>query len=374
MRMKPRGVGRGPDRGGGRARRACPRSCSVPCSSCRLGGASAGSAAGCFCVQDQAPRGRVPAALPDALQMLAGALRSGFALNQSIGAVVREGVEAGPASSVARCRRCGSAPTSTTPSSGGRAHGQLRHGLVVMSIRTSREVGGNLAEVLETTVHTMRERVQLRGQVQVLSAEGRLAAKVLTGLPILMTVYLFFRRDLPARHVHDRRRHRHPLRGRRPAPRRLVLVEPAHQDRGVVMLVIGVLGHRRRGGARALPDVRDGRRPPKGSPPTTLEEQQAPPSRAGSAIRARCPACTSGWARWRAGSPRRTTCSGCSTSSTSPATRATGASDRVLAVQGLRSGDRRRVRPAVRRQAGRRAVRARRRWAVRSASSCRTCS
>jgi tight adherence protein B len=33
------------------------------------------------------------AALPDALQLVAGALRSGFALNQSIGAVVREGIE-----------------------------------------------------------------------------------------------------------------------------------------------------------------------------------------------------------------------------------------------------------------------------------------
>ncbi|HEY2273199.1 MAG TPA: type II secretion system F family protein [Jatrophihabitantaceae bacterium] len=129
--------------------------------------------------------------LPDALQMLAGALRTGFALNQALGTVVREGIE----------------PVS---SEFGRALHEVRlganledalddvvdrmksydMGLVVMAIRTAREVGGNLAEVLQTTVHTMRERVELHGQVRVLSAEGRFSAKVLVALPILMAVYL----------------------------------------------------------------------------------------------------------------------------------------------------------------------------------------
>jgi len=69
-------------------------------------------------------------------------------------------------------------------------------GLVVMAIRTAREVGGNLAEVLQTTVGTMRERVQLHGQVRVLTAEGRFSAKVLVALPLLMAVYLLlFKKD-----------------------------------------------------------------------------------------------------------------------------------------------------------------------------------
>lgn len=129
--------------------------------------------------------------LPDALHMLAGALRSGFALNQSIGAVVREGVEpvSGEFGRALQEVRLGAELVDALEAVAERM-GSYDMQLVVMSIRTSREVGGNLAEVLETTVHTMRERVQLRGQVQVLSAEGRLAAKVLTGLPILMTVYL----------------------------------------------------------------------------------------------------------------------------------------------------------------------------------------
>jgi len=59
-----------------------------------------------------------------------------------------------------------------------------------LAVRISREVGGNLAEVLTNTVHTMRERAQLRGLVRVLSAEGRISAKVLIGLPFALAGYL----------------------------------------------------------------------------------------------------------------------------------------------------------------------------------------
>jgi Flp pilus assembly protein TadB len=135
--------------------------------------------------------------LPDALQLVAGALRSGFALNQSIGAVAREGVEpvAEEFSRVLQEVRLGAELEDALDDLALRV-GSYDLELVVMAIRTAREVGGNLAEVLQTTVVTMRERVQLRGQVQVLSAEGRFSAKVLTGLPILMAGYLFaFKRD-----------------------------------------------------------------------------------------------------------------------------------------------------------------------------------
>lgn len=137
------------------------------------------------------------AGLPEALQLVAGALRSGFALNQSIGAVVREGVEpvAGEFGRALQEVRLGAELVDALDATAKRMN-SLDLELVVMCIRTSREVGGNLAEALQTTVNTMRERVQLKGQVRVLSAEGRLAAKVLVALPILLAVYFYFvRRD-----------------------------------------------------------------------------------------------------------------------------------------------------------------------------------
>jgi len=61
---------------------------------------------------------------------------------------------------------------------------------VVMAIRIQREVGGNLAELLTTVAATLREREYLRRQVSVLSAEGRLSAFILGGLPPLFIGYL----------------------------------------------------------------------------------------------------------------------------------------------------------------------------------------
>ncbi len=131
------------------------------------------------------------AALPDALQLVAGAMRAGFTLNQAIGTVAREGNEP-TASEFGRVLtevRLGAELEDALDSAAKRLRSYDLE-LVVMAIRTAREVGGNLAEVLQTTAATMRERVQLHRQVEVLSAEGRLSAKVLTGLPFFLAGYL----------------------------------------------------------------------------------------------------------------------------------------------------------------------------------------
>jgi tight adherence protein B len=63
-----------------------------------------------------------------------------------------------------------------------------------MAIRIQREVGGNLSEVMETAVHTMRERGELARHVRGLSAEGRLSAYVLVALPIGVAAFMFVSR------------------------------------------------------------------------------------------------------------------------------------------------------------------------------------
>lgn len=60
----------------------------------------------------------------------------------------------------------------------------------VMAVNVQREVGGNLAEVLDTVADTVRERDAVRGQVRVLSAEGRMSAGILTALPFLVALYV----------------------------------------------------------------------------------------------------------------------------------------------------------------------------------------
>jgi tight adherence protein B len=60
------------------------------------------------------------------------------------------------------------------------------------AIETQREVGGNLAEILENVNDTIRDRAQLARQVSALSAEGKLSAYILIGLPIAFLIILSF--------------------------------------------------------------------------------------------------------------------------------------------------------------------------------------
>jgi tight adherence protein B len=59
-----------------------------------------------------------------------------------------------------------------------------------MAIRIQREVGGNLAELLNKVAETIREREYLVRQVKTLSAEGRMSVWILGGLPPGFMAYL----------------------------------------------------------------------------------------------------------------------------------------------------------------------------------------
>ena len=49
-------------------------------------------------------------------------------------------------------------------------------------------VGGNLAQILDTTAGMIRERARLQGEISALTAEGRMSATILTGMPIILGV------------------------------------------------------------------------------------------------------------------------------------------------------------------------------------------
>ena len=61
---------------------------------------------------------------------------------------------------------------------------------VVNALRIQRRSGGNLAELLSTAARTVRERGQLKREVLALTAEGRLSAYVLIGLPVGLFAFL----------------------------------------------------------------------------------------------------------------------------------------------------------------------------------------
>lgn len=60
----------------------------------------------------------------------------------------------------------------------------------VLAMNVQRQVGGNLAEVLDIVANTVRERAFIRRQVRVLTAEGRISAAILSVLPFLVMLYI----------------------------------------------------------------------------------------------------------------------------------------------------------------------------------------
>jgi len=64
--------------------------------------------------------------------------------------------------------------------------------LVVAAMNVQREVGGNLAEVLDTISYTIRERVRIKGEVRVLTSQVVYSGRFLAMMPVFISVTLWF--------------------------------------------------------------------------------------------------------------------------------------------------------------------------------------
>lgn len=130
--------------------------------------------------------------LPDILDLIAGSLRSGWGIQQAIDLVVDE--VGNPASSEFRRTQAEARlglPLEEALSRMAERVDSADLRWTVSAISIQREVGGNLAEVLNTVAHTIRERAELRRQVSALTAEGRYSLVVLTVLPFFVFFALF---------------------------------------------------------------------------------------------------------------------------------------------------------------------------------------
>jgi len=130
--------------------------------------------------------------LPDVLNLLAGSMRAGFSFAQGLEAVAEEASE--PAKRelqrVYAESRLGRPIEDALEDSADRMQ-SIDLVWAVMAIRIQREVGGNLAELLDTVAETMTERERLRHEIIALTAEGRLSAWVLGVFPPAFAVILY---------------------------------------------------------------------------------------------------------------------------------------------------------------------------------------
>ncbi len=127
--------------------------------------------------------------LPDNLQLLTSTLRSGYGLMQALDTLGREASE--PARTEFRRvlleTRVGRDPSDALRALADRMRSEDFE-WVVGAIDINRDVGGDLAVILDNVAETIRERQRLHRQVKTLTAEGRLSGYVLTALPPLLAL------------------------------------------------------------------------------------------------------------------------------------------------------------------------------------------
>jgi tight adherence protein B len=131
--------------------------------------------------------------LGDTLLLLSNALKAGYSFAQAIDTVSKN---ASPpiAEEFARCVR--------EMNLGGSVEESLGHmvkriesddlDLMVTAVAIHRTVGGNLAEILDNIAFTIRERVRIKGQISTLTASARSSGQLITSLPIVLAVFMYF--------------------------------------------------------------------------------------------------------------------------------------------------------------------------------------
>jgi Flp pilus assembly protein TadB/uncharacterized protein YegL len=131
--------------------------------------------------------------LPDNLEVLAGALRAGHSLIGAMGVMVDGANE--PAKTefrrVLQDEQLG-VPLDEALMVMARRMDNLDIEQVAIVTKLQREAGGNTAEVLDRVVDNIRGRMELRRLVRVLTAQGRIARYILTGIPVVLLLFFFW--------------------------------------------------------------------------------------------------------------------------------------------------------------------------------------
>ncbi len=129
--------------------------------------------------------------LGDTIGLLANSLRSGYSLLQSMELVSRESPD--PIGTefkrVVREVGLGLSPHDALANLLRRMPSDDLD-LLITAINIQYEVGGNLAQILDTIAHTIRERVRIKGEIAVLTAQGRISGYIISALPLLIAVVI----------------------------------------------------------------------------------------------------------------------------------------------------------------------------------------
>ena len=136
-------------------------------------------------------RNRFDEQLGDTLQLLAGGLRAGHSILRAVDAAANES-QSPTSEEMRRVITETSLGRDLLASLTDTSERMKNEDFVwiAQAIQINREVGGNLAEVLDQVNETIRERSEIKGHIKALAAEGKFSAYILMALPIGIVVML----------------------------------------------------------------------------------------------------------------------------------------------------------------------------------------
>src|SRR4030066_638840 len=130
--------------------------------------------------------------LPDALQLISGSLKAGYSFSQAMSMVVEESRP--PLSEEFRRTlnevRMGIPEREALENTAGRINSEYLN-WTVTAVNVQREIGGNLAELMETIAGTIRERDRVMNRIKAQTSEGRLSAIILIITPFVVAILMF---------------------------------------------------------------------------------------------------------------------------------------------------------------------------------------
>jgi tight adherence protein B len=131
--------------------------------------------------------------LPDSLELMSRVLRAGQTITQAMHVVANE-FSAPISSEFALCYEQQNLGLSTDMALRDLARRTriLEIQIFVLALIIHRQSGGNLTELLDRLATLIRQRYRMRGKIRTLTAEGRIQALILLGLPVFMYVLLLF--------------------------------------------------------------------------------------------------------------------------------------------------------------------------------------
>jgi tight adherence protein B len=129
--------------------------------------------------------------LGDALGIMANSLRAGFSFLQTMDSLSKELPEP-------ICTEFGRAlkemrlgtPTEDALKNMVRRVRSDDLELVVTAVNIQRQVGGNLAVILDNIAGTINERVRMKGEIKTLTAQGRISGMIISLLPVILIVFI----------------------------------------------------------------------------------------------------------------------------------------------------------------------------------------